>query len=286
MPNAGESVVVVHAGALGDGVLLWPMLRSMAARCANVTLVTHDSKGALAARALAINSQSIESATWRALWNAAQFPRTSVAETTPGNPQRLLSFVADGEHGVWAANARARFPRTVVEVIGRRLDRQLAIELAQREGGAGLTLPIRQNPLGPAVLHVGAGSASKRWGMARWEALAPMINGPLRVIAGEVEAEQFSSADRAAFERLGGVFLTDLFSLADLLAGSRTFVGCDSGPAHLAAQLGVPTVCIFRSTSPDEWAPIGPAVRVVGSASVDATVRDVASACLSPWPAQ
>ena len=41
------------------------------------------------------------------------------------------------------------------------------------------------------------------------------------------------------------------------------FVGCDTGPTHLAAQLGVPTIALFGPTDPAVWAPVGPRVRVI-----------------------
>jgi ADP-heptose:LPS heptosyltransferase len=49
-----------------------------------------------------------------------------------------------------------------------------------------------------------------------------------------------------------------LFREADL------FVGCDSGPAHLAAAARVPSVVLFSGTNNSEcWRPVGPFVRVL-----------------------
>lgn len=44
----------------------------------------------------------------------------------------------------------------------------------------------------------------------------------------------------------------------------RGFVGNDSGPTHLAAMLGVPTVAVFGPTDPSARVPVGQHVRVVG----------------------
>jgi len=59
----------------------------------------------------------------------------------------------------------------------------------------------------------------------------------------------------------GVVDLVDRFDAArlpDALAGCRAIVGTDSGPAHLAASLGVPTVMLYTATSPTKGQPVGP----------------------------
>ena len=43
----------------------------------------------------------------------------------------------------------------------------------------------------------------------------------------------------------------------------RGFIGNDSGMAHLAAGLGLPSVTLFGSTSPEQWAPRGNRVMVL-----------------------
>src|SRR5262249_41073058 len=54
---------------------------------------------------------------------------------------------------------------------------------------------------------------------------------------------------------------TGLPELAGLCARARLAVCNDSGLAHLAAQLGCPTVVVFGSTSSAGPAPLGPSVR-------------------------
>ena len=70
-------------------------------------------------------------------------------------------------------------------------------------------------------------------------------------------------ADRTFFTALGGRFISDLGALAAILRSARLFLGNDSGPTHLAAQLGVRTVAFFGPTDPGLWAPIGPGASVV-----------------------
>ncbi len=50
---------------------------------------------------------------------------------------------------------------------------------------------------------------------------------------------------------------TDLRELATLLRHAALFVGCDSGPAHLAAALDIPCVSVFGPTDPARNGPYG-----------------------------
>jgi heptosyltransferase-2 len=61
---------------------------------------------------------------------------------------------------------------------------------------------------------------------------------------------------------------TDLPTLAALISESAGFIGNDSGPMHLAAAVGVPTLGVFGSTSPTWTAPRGPRALAVGPAPV------------------
>ena len=42
------------------------------------------------------------------------------------------------------------------------------------------------------------------------------------------------------------------------------FIGNDSGPTHMAAALGLPTLCVCSGTvHPAQWAPVGPAALAI-----------------------
>jgi ADP-heptose:LPS heptosyltransferase len=44
------------------------------------------------------------------------------------------------------------------------------------------------------------------------------------------------------------------------MSGFDAYIGNDSGPTHLAASQGLPTLCICSGTNdPVQWAPLGPA---------------------------
>jgi len=121
--------------------------------------------------------------------------------------------------------------------------------------------------LGPGevvLLQAGAGSPAKIWpdapGLAR-RLEADRV--PVVLVAGP--------ADGPALARFGGTagvgddrVLRDLplDRLAALSSLARAFVGNDSGPTHLAAAVGCPTLALFGPTDPAIWRPLGARVRV------------------------
>ena len=119
---------------------------------------------------------------------------------------------------------------------------------------------------------VGAGGEAKRWAMDRWVELAARLRGAgeVRLIAGPVERERFAASERAMFEAAGGEFVSErggLGELADVIRHARGYVGCDTGPTHLAAQMGVATVALFGPTDAAVWGPVGARVRVIAPAT-------------------
>jgi O-antigen biosynthesis protein len=132
-------------------------------------------------------------------------------------------------------------------------------------------------------LHPTAGNAIKQWPVAYFAAVADrlvenddariiVIGGPGEETVGAELLRQMRHAD-AAVSLIGQISLADLPAL---LTRCSLFLGNDSGPKHIAAGLGVPTVAV-QSGSVDvyEWGPIGP--------QAVAVVRDVTCApCYLP----
>jgi heptosyltransferase III len=118
------------------------------------------------------------------------------------------------------------------------------------------------------VIHPGAGSPRKRWGLDRFTALADVINkstsAEVLFLVGPAEKDFLPPLTKAVVGRhIRVVPMDDLNGVAALMAGIRCFVGNDSGLAHLAGFLGVPTAAIFGPSSPERWAPLGKAVKVL-----------------------
>ena len=54
---------------------------------------------------------------------------------------------------------------------------------------------------------------------------------------------------------------------ARLAARAALFVGADTGPTHLAAAAGAPTVALYGPTDPARYGPVGPRVRILRDGS-------------------
>lgn len=246
-----SKTLVIHRAALGDSILIWPFLRRLG--LGEVTLITDGEKGRLAARFLAGLHQTvdIEAPLWNALWNP-DGPGRDFVGVHP-EVSRIESFVACKE-SVWERNARLVFPNA--RIAHHQTSPPVRVEAPEHQP------PVRRNDSGPVVLHVGAGSAAKRWPVQRSVELAGML-ADIVLLAGEVEREQFSEAEHTLYCNAGGRFCETLLELCDVIEAARLFIGFDSGPAHLAAQIGIPTVALFGPTDPAAWSPIGPDVRVI-----------------------
>lgn len=118
-----------------------------------------------------------------------------------------------------------------------------------------------------ALLQPGAGWRNKEWGAGRWGALARELatrHGRRPVVAWGPGEEALAAEVVAAS---GGEALaappTTLPELAALALAADVVAGGDTGPVHLAAALGRPTVAILGPTVGAVHGPWGPSVAVV-----------------------
>ncbi len=130
----------------------------------------------------------------------------------------------------------------------------------------------------PVVVAPGARWPTKRWPPEQYAGLIDRLAhrgvGPF-VLVGSASDVPLAERIRAATGAKPLVDLTgqtDLLALTELVRRARLFIGNDSGPTHLAAAAGCPTVVLFTCTSPRRALPRGAPVR-----PVQATVPCVAS---------
>jgi ADP-heptose:LPS heptosyltransferase len=104
-------------------------------------------------------------------------------------------------------------------------------------------------PLTPRlVLHPFASAPDKTWPAARFAAVAERLREKAVFIGGA--GDDFTPFRN--FETAAGAFLSEVKAL---LAGAPLFIGNDSGPAHMAAAFGVPSVVMFAASDPVIWGP-------------------------------
>ncbi len=86
---------------------------------------------------------------------------------------------------------------------------------------------------------------------------------------GPGERERAEAVVRASGEPARLAPPTDIRQLVAMLGGAAVVVGADTGPVHLAASLGSPTLAVHLATSPVRNGPRGDRVAVVSSVAPD-----------------
>ena len=115
---------------------------------------------------------------------------------------------------------------------------------------------------GYAVLHPFASAADKTWPASNFLAVAMHLR---RTCDLEPVFVAGPDDDVSAFEGFRIWRGAPLGELKSLMAQAQTFIGNDSGPAHIAAAFGVPVVAIFGSSNAVTWAPWKTEARVLKS---------------------
>ena len=113
-------------------------------------------------------------------------------------------------------------------------------------------------------IHATAGRPSRRWAPWRFAAVADRLleefdldailvtAGPGQESDSAAVVENMAARDRAV--DLGG--RTSLGAMLAMLSRLRMLLTNDSGPAHMAVALDVPSVVVFGSAHPVNWAPL------------------------------
>ena len=134
------------------------------------------------------------------------------------------------------------------------------------------------------LVHPWTSNPIKQWPLARFRRLMQLAveRRPLQVVVvGGPEARARVSevwpGPGPVADLVGRI---DLRQLAALLQRARLLVSNDSGPVHLAASLGTPTVVLFGTrglaAGPRRWGPWGEGHSVISNSSLDAIgVEDV-----------
>ncbi len=286
--SAGPRVTVFRTGGLGDTILLVPALRVLTGElpAAEITLV--GSRWARCLRPLLplpVEVVSFDSSELTPLF------KPGVDEDSTGflaGADAVVVYTSAGRD-VLLANARVLSSGDVIgwpAHPGR--DAHVAVHLARAlldgpVGPAELPLPGLAAPrrlrlwarewlrtrfgadVRPGAVHPGSGGRLKCWPAENFARVIGDWDGPVLLLEGPADREScrgvLESVPGAARPAVAGGL--GVAQVAALLAECRWFLGNDSGPSHLAAGLGVPTVAVFGPTDPAVWSPRGGAVRVV-----------------------
>jgi heptosyltransferase-2 len=122
-------------------------------------------------------------------------------------------------------------------------------------------------------MHPGSGprAPAKRWGAARYAEIITRLRSEYRarvIITGDAGEKDLAAS---IVDLAGGEGVYDAsgeFSIrqtAALLKKCRLFISNDTGPMHIAAAVGTPTIGIFGPETPVRYAPVGRANTAVYS---------------------
>jgi ADP-heptose:LPS heptosyltransferase len=121
---------------------------------------------------------------------------------------------------------------------------------------------VTRSPDGPTLIHPGAASAARRWPPERWAVVARAERARGRTVLLSGGTREVPLALRIAAQAglppsavLAGRTDGDLGGLLELVAGAGRVACADTGVAHLATALRVPSVVLFGPTSPGKWGP-------------------------------
>lgn len=139
----------------------------------------------------------------------------------------------------------------------------------------------------PVLCHLTTSQPKKEWPLAHWAELhrrAAAAGQELVFSAG------LSPREQALLEELKQLLpgaptlpvLPDLPTFLAALKRARVFVSGDTGPLHLAAGLGVPTIGLFGPSPASKWAPLGKEHRALQADRCSCGVHT--SVCLSASP--
>jgi ADP-heptose:LPS heptosyltransferase len=117
------------------------------------------------------------------------------------------------------------------------------------------------DPDGPTLIHPGAASGARRWPVERWAQVArgERAQGRDVLVSGSAAEAPLAQevVERAglppAANRAGTT--RDLLGLAQLVASAGRVACGDTGVAHLATALRIPSVVLFGPTDPALWGP-------------------------------
>lgn len=282
---------LIHAGAIGDFVLTLSIVQALRRiGYDDVRVLGRLHYAHIATPADGVTAvRDIDAAPWHRLFGDE--PRDAVATLVADSRAELIvdtlgisKRAADDLRSAGVAHVVRLDPRPRPGCVDHITKQWEAILRSQQ-----CDLSITPPRIGPGrrardtkvvVLHVGSGGQSKCWPIERWVELAKQLQrdgDQVTFPLGPAELENPAIvAGRARLEELGAIVESpSLVGTRTLIAAAGAFVGNDSGPTHLAAALGTPTLAVFGETDPRIWGPQQGLARCVGHPGHWPAVADV-----------
>ncbi len=151
------------------------------------------------------------------------------------------------------------FSQPTLEFWHTDAERQSIQKLLQNEG-------VTPNDRLIAV-NLGTTWRTKQWDISNFAAVINQISGVASdfkiVLTGSTSEQEFVEKLLLSESTINLVGKTDILQLGALLERCEVCLTCDSGPMHIAAAVGTPTVALFGPTDPNRHQPYGTGHTVV-----------------------
>ncbi|MDJ0973623.1 MAG: glycosyltransferase family 9 protein [Planctomycetota bacterium] len=289
-------VLVLKFWGLGNWALLRPIVRDLRAAhprakftiatlasnrplvedLADELLLVDPSRGFTIAADLARAVRRLRTTRPQLAIDFEQFARTGALLARMGGVPQRLGFRSrqPGRDGLYTVTVPFRRDVHVTRSFRDLAEAAGVPAGAYRPGGltaepAAIERVVRAHDLGArvVVLHPGSGDnfPGRRWSAAGFAAVgraAVEAGRRVAVTGGAAEAELTARVARAVGS--GAVDLAgrlDLDELVALLAHAEVLASNDTGPVHLASQLGTPVLAFFGPNTPVLYGPLSPGSR-------------------------
>lgn len=285
----GAAILIARPRSLGDIILETPVLAALHAwrpdlrvsmliepRFAAALEGNPDVAEVIFSRGTAATAAEIRRRKFAMVFNQHGGPRSALLTTASGARWRVCwkGFQFSFLYNVLAPDAAEFYGKPVVHTVEHRISQfywtglprgpiPAARVFPQRDAAEAVAARLKRAGIAAGadycVMQPGARLAEMRWLAAKFAAVARW----LREKRGIASVVNLGAGDAAVAEdvrremRDCAAILEDLSlrELIALIAGARIFVGNDSGPAHVAAATGRPSVLIYGATNPEQWHP-------------------------------
>ncbi|MCZ6634334.1 MAG: glycosyltransferase family 9 protein [bacterium] len=280
-----NQILIIRTGALGDVILTLPVIQSLRSAFPRAQIQMLGKTDTLTLAQEYINRfDSIDHADWAPFFIANRtLPPNRVQNLSATD--LVLSYLPDPD-GIFTANLRRAGAQTVISypphppedgrlhttdhLLRPLMDMDLPVASRQPQ----ITLEPAETEA-PTVkgladhfvaIHPGSGGVFKRWPSERFAQLADhliQIGWPVVLLSGPADGD----LNREILDQMSCTPTCmpqlPLRHLAAVLQRATVYLGNDSGPSHLSAAVGTPTLALFGPTDPRIWAPRGKTVHII-----------------------
>ncbi len=264
MPH--DTILIIRPGALGDTILTLPLVASIQAKNPDCPITFLGNRACKDLFPASVAFQPFDDPAWLWLFNLehAAMPdtvqRIDRAYAILSRPEDVLRNLRRvGVRSILQCPAHPGPGQHMVEYLHEALE----LTVPAREPALIDLAPVNKKDF--IWIHPGSGGASKclpleiMYELARH--LAELTGWNLMVSASEEDAflkrnplwERLTETDAASV-----MIQRPLKDLCAEFGAARLFLGSDSGIAHLAAALGVPSAVFFLKSDPANWGPWAP----------------------------